>query len=167
LIERVRLAAHDTTIDQSSLGIGVTTLQAICREHGITWIPRGQRGIARLLTDATVREALQGRTAQQAAWKFDVHVQVLYNRFAHLLTKRTKPNSLDDHQREILRLAYRDRLPRSEIARRFDVSEGCVKKSIQRWSKQGAKLGGAALPELPRQRPGPKPGRKGHDMAAS
>lgn len=161
LIERVRKAASDLTKNISSLGVSPTTVQAICRENGIEWIPQGARGRARLLTDAKVREALRGRSAIEAAARLGVNVMTLYNRFDHLLAKRTKPMALDEHQKDILRLAYKERVSRMEIARRYGVSDHCVKKSIQRWSKQGAKLDGAALPELPRTRPGPKPQHKG------
>lgn len=165
LVQRVREAAASTDRNISSLGVSPTTVQAICHEHGIRWIPQGRRGKVRLLTDAMVSEALQGRSALQAATHLGVNVMTLYNRFAHLLTKRTSPGALDPHRQVILALVYRDRLPRAEIARRYGVSDRCVTKSIQRWSRQGATLDGAELPELPHTRPGPKPQHKGQDTA--
>lgn len=165
LIAKVRAAAADTTRNISSLGVSPTTVAAVCREHGIQWVPQGQRGKARTLTEAQVREALQGRSAIQAAAILGVNVMTLYNRFDHLLTKRTKPQALDAHRDAVLGLVYRDRVPRSEVARRYGVSERCVTKSIQRWSRQGATLDGAAIPEPPRGRPGPKPQHKAPDTA--
>lgn len=166
LIEQVRTAAKDPTRNISSVGISPTLVKTICREQGIEWVPSGQRGIARLLTEQSVRAALQGRATIQAAQHLGVNVATLYNRFGHLLTKRTKPGALDAHRAEILQMVYRDRVSRSDVARRFSVSERCVTKSIQRWSTQGATLDGAALPPPPRSRPGPRPGRKARDRAA-
>lgn len=165
LVQRVRDAAADPARNISSLGVSPTTVQAICREHGIRWVPQGQRGKVRLLTENVVREALQGRSTLQAAHHLGVNVMTLYNRFPHLLAKRASPGALDRERDAILTLVYRERVSRAEIARRYGVSERCVTKSIQRWSKQGATLDGAALPEPPRGRPGPKPQRKAPDTA--
>jgi len=165
LIERVRKAAADPNCNLASVGVGATMIQTICRENGITWIPSGQRGRARLLTDQVVREALLGRTAVEAAQILRVNAGTLYNRFDHLLTKRAKPGVLDQHRREIVRLAWKERVPRAEIARRYGVSDVCVAKSIQRWSRQDAISGGVAFPKLPRTRPGPKPRHKAPDTA--
>jgi hypothetical protein len=163
LIERVRIAAADIEKNVSSLGVSPSTVNLICREHNIQWVPAGQRGRARLLTDEMVREALQGRSTIEAASHLSVNVGTLYNRFGHLLSKRAKPGFLDQHKQTVLKLAYVDRIPRSEIAERYGVSAFCVTKSIQRWSRQDAKQGGSALPPLPRHRPGPRPERKGRD----
>lgn len=167
LIERVRTAAADPTKNIGSLGMSPTTVWAICRKHKITWIPCGQRGRVRLLTTQVVREALRGRTTAQAAQFLGVNVMTLYNRFDRLLTKRARPGVLDQQCKEIVRLAWKERVPRAEIARRYGVSEVCVAKSIQRWSKQDAKSGGAGFPPLPRTRPGPKPRHKAPDTVAS
>jgi len=167
LIERVRQAAADPNCNLGSLGISPTMIQTICRENGIVWVPCGQRGRVRLLSELQVREALQGRTAVQAAQLLGINVQTLYNRFDHLLTKRAKPGVLDPHKKEILRLAWKERASREGIARLYGVSANCVAKSIQRWSKQDAKSGGAALPPPPRARPGPKPRHKAPDTAPS
>lgn len=166
LVARVRKAAVDTTQNISSLGVSPTTVLAICKEHGIEWLPTGQRGRVRKLSEQMVREALQGRTTLQAAAYLGVNVMTLYNRFDHLLTKRARPGGLDEHQSDVLRLVYRERVSRTEVAKKYGVSETCVTRSIQRWSRQGAKLDGAAIQQPPRARPGPKPQHKALDKAA-
>jgi hypothetical protein len=164
LIERVRQAAADPTQNISSLGISPTSVGIICRENGIRWIPSGHLGRGLLLTEQKVREALQGRSTIQAASLLGINAMTLYRRFGHLLTKRAKPGFLDEHRDEVLHLVYKKRLTRAEVGQRFGVSDFCVTRSIQRWSKQGAKLDGTAIQELPRVRPGPKPGRKAQNM---
>lgn len=160
LIERVRQAAADPTKKKIDLGLGYTMIDTICRENDIVWIPGGKRGTYyHKLSDEKVREALQGRTTIQAAQYLQCSLQTLYNRFDHLLTKRTKPGYLDQFREDILRMTYKERRTREEVAAMYGVSDFCVSKSIRRWSEQDAKLGGPALPEAPRNRPGPKPGR--------
>jgi len=163
LIERVRKAALDTSKGLSSLGVSPGTVRLICEENDIQWIACGTRGRAQTLNDDIVSEALQERSTIEAATYLGVSVTTIYNRFSHLLTKRAKPGCLDAAQTEILGLVYKQRVSRAEVARRFGVSLVCVTRSIQRWSKQGATLDGSALPEPPRQRPGPRPSRKAPD----
>jgi transposase len=162
LIERVRKAAPDPSISVAALaaelGVGYNTIRNVCRDHDIPWVIRGNRGKTMLLSEQSVREALQGRSAAQAAGVLGVSLQTMYNRWNHLLKKRTKPGFLDPHREAILRRVYSDRIPRAQIARDYGCTLQCVSKSIQRWSKQGAKRGAPALPEPPRARPGPKPG---------
>ena len=166
LIERVRQAAGDPTKGLDSIGISPTTIQAICRKHGIRWVPVGTRGIARLLTEQSVREALQGRTTVQAAQHLGVSQATLYNRFGHLLAKRTSPGSLDQHKHQILDLVYRQRIARTEVARQFGVAETTVTKSIRRWLAQGAKPDGFDPQQpIPRYR-GQRPPRTAQRRAA-
>jgi transposase-like protein len=159
LIARVREAASDPTKGLDSLGIPATTIHTICKTHGIKWVPCSQRGISRLLTEETVRGALQGRTTIQGAALLFVSVATLYNRFGHLLTKRPSPGFLDAHRVEILDLVYRQRIARTEVARRFETCEAVVTKSIQRWLRQGgteqAVDGATALDCLDELRPLP------------
>jgi hypothetical protein len=164
LIDRVRAAAADPTVGQASLGLSSTTVQSICREHNIRWIPQGQRGRARLLTEEQVREAVRGRTTLEAARVLGVHAQTLYNRFGHLLTKRTTPGALDAHREVILDLVYRQRVPREEVAQRFGTHRVTVTKAIQRWLGRGAKPGAPDAPPRARQR-GYGPRRKAPDTA--
>jgi len=149
-IEHVRAAASDSTIPASSLGLSPTTIALICKENGIAWVRRGRRP-AHLLTEAMVREALQGRTALQAATLLRCHPMTLYNRFGHLLNKRPSPNALDPHKAEVLRLLYKERRPRVEVAAQYGVSESCVHKSVQRWRGQDA-TPDAPVPRRPRRR---------------
>jgi transposase-like protein len=164
LIARVREAAADPTRNISSVGISPTLVQTICRKHGIRWIPCGQRGVARLLTEQKVREALQGRSTIEAAALLRVNVGTLYKRFGHLLTKRTSPGTLDRHRIEILDLVYRKRVARTEVARQFGVAEVTVTKSIRRWLEQGAIPddidGQAPIPRYRGQRPSRKAQRR-------
>jgi transposase-like protein len=164
LIERVREAAGDPTKGLDSLGISPTTIQTICRKHGIRWVPVGKRGVARLLTEQSVREALQGRSTVEAAQFLGVSQATLYNRFGHLLTKRTSPGALDPHKQTILDLVYRQRVARTEVARQFGVFERTVTKSIQRWLAQGARPDGfdpqQPIPNYRGQRPSRKAQRR-------
>lgn len=167
LIELVRAAAADPGVRKCDLEIGITMIDAILRKLGIPWIRGGHNaGVRRGLNEQTVREALQGRTAAEAARILGCHPQTLYDRYDHLLTKRTKPGALDCHQEEILRLVYQQGVSREEVGRRFGVSSVCVTKSIRRWRAQGAKLDESVLPEPPRQKPGPAPKRSWLEMEA-
>ena len=121
---------------------------------------RGNRGRAAGLTEQTAREALQGRSAVEAAKILGLHTQTLYNRFGHLMNKRTKPGFLDPNMKEVLRLRRIERVSSADIGARFGVSEECVRKSIQRWSRQGAIPGVSDAREIPRTHPGPKRGHK-------
>lgn len=163
LIERVRAAAADPTMGLDTLGVSPATVQAICKEHGIVWVPCGRRGRARLLTAAQVNIALQGRTTIQAAQILGVSVATLYNRFDRLLTKRPKPRILDPYRERILYLAHKMKIAKAEIARWYGVSDVCVIRSIQRWSKQGAKSGAPVSPRARRRDPSLSPRRTGPD----
>lgn len=133
LIAKIRAAALDRSVSFASLGMSPTTVAKICREHGIEWKRRGNGVIASEMSEQSVREALQGRTTLQAAAVLGCHPMTLYNRFGHLLNKRTKPGTLDPHCAEVLRLLRHERLPQREVAARFGVSEACVMKSVRRW----------------------------------
>lgn len=153
LIALVKEAAADPTKNVHSLGVSPTIVGQICRDHGIKWVPCGSRGRARLLTEDSVRAALQGRSTAEAAVHLGVSYQTLYLRFGHLLTKRTSPGTLDPHREDILRLVYVDRIPRDEVARRYNVSNMCVTHSIQRWARDGLKWKGASIPPPPKRYP--------------
>lgn len=90
-IQRVREAAADPMRNLTSCGLSPTTVLLICRENGFAWVAKAGKGTRIALTEAQVREALQGRTTLQAAAHLGMSVTSLYNRFDHLLTKRTSP----------------------------------------------------------------------------
>lgn len=139
-IERVRLAAEDGVTPISALGMSPTTVALICKENQIVWRRRGKGAHARRLTEQRVREALQGRTTEQAARMLGCHPMTLYKRFDHLLSKRASPGSLDQHQQEIQSLIQAG-WKRDEIADRFGVSRVTILKAIRRWIALGAKPG--------------------------
>jgi DNA-binding CsgD family transcriptional regulator len=154
LIDLVRRAGLYRSL-RHSIQASATTILKIRKEHGIQW-PRVHRyeGAAKL-TEESVREALQGRSTKQAAELLRCHPMTLYNRFGHLLNKRTTPNFLDDHQEDVLRLWMKERLNFLEIAQRYSISESIVSKSIRRWTKPDAKPGepGSLLLHLQTTRP--------------
>jgi len=161
IVEKVRKAAKDSSVSFASLRMSPTTVRRICVEHNIEWKRRGKNARAFSLTEQSVREALQGRTTLQAAEYLGCHPQTLYNKFDHLLKKRTKPNKLDPYQDEILHLRYIQIKPIAEIASQYDVSETCVARSIQRWKKRRKATKQDAKQDLfdcqVKCRPGPKP----------
>lgn len=136
-IAQVRAAAADRSIPMASLDMSPTTIHAICKEHQIVWLNRAQR--EEPLTDALVYAALRGRTTLQAAAFLRVGPMTLYRRFDHLLQKRASPGCLNVHKAEIVRLVWKERVPRPEIARRYGVSLPTVHGAIQRWSKEDAR----------------------------
>lgn len=73
------------------------------KEDGMSWSCK--------LTEAQVREALQGRTTLEAARSLGVHHQTLRNRFDFLLSKRRTPcNPFEPSTIELVRLAASDSL---------------------------------------------------------
>jgi len=91
----------------------------------------------RLVIEESVREALRGRTTQQAAAHLGCHVQTLYQNWDHLLEKRPSPRCLDEHRSEIARM-LQERSSRQEVADRFGVAISTVVRSIRRWIVEGA-----------------------------
>lgn len=133
LIAAVRAAADDPSVPLASFGVSPTTLRALCQENGIVLTKRDP---VRRLTDEDVKAALQGRTTREAARILGCHVMTLYNRFDHLLKKRTSPGSLEPHREEVLRLVRKERLSHADVAVMFGVSEPTVHKNVQRWSAE-------------------------------
>lgn len=159
LIARVKEIALKPEIPTATLGISPTTLALIVEREGILWLHR-KNWKTQILDETKVREALRGRTTVEAANLLGVHPQTLYNRYDHLLPKRASPGSLDPHKEEILRLVYRERVSKQQLADQFGVSRQCVIRSIQRWRREDAKSDEPVLQELPRLQSGPVPGRK-------
>ncbi len=151
-IEKVRDVASDPEIPVARVGLSNTTVRAICLENGIEWVRRTHHPRAASLTEESVREALQGRSTREAAAVLGVHPMTLYNKFDHLLSKRTKPGALNPHRAEIERLVYKKRMPHARVAEIYGVSEACVHRTIQRWSRQDATSGDAAIRQRNRAR---------------
>jgi hypothetical protein len=135
VVARVAAAATDRSISFASLQMSPRTVQKICEEHQIRWLRRGNGVIAAELSESRVREALQGRTTLQAAAILGCHPQTLYNRFGHLLKKRTTPGALDAHCVDVLQMLRGERRSQKEVADKYGVSEACVMKSVQRWMR--------------------------------
>ena len=154
-IELVRLAAGDPSVAMSSVGLSPTTIRAICLENQIVWNARAYIGHG--LSEESVRAALQGRTTQQAAKVLNVYVALPYSRFGHLLRKRASPGCLNPHKSEIVRLVWKERTPRTEIALRFGVSLPTVHGAIQWWSKEDARPDAPVPQRKPLQRHKPLP----------
>jgi len=184
IVEAVRRAAEDRTIPFASLGISPATLRRIRHQYGIEWNRRLDGSVQ--LTEQLVREALQGRTTMQAAHTLGCSPSNLYAHFGHLLSKRTKPGTLDAHCADVLHMLRHERRSQSEVATKYGVSETCVMKSVrrwmnnpegldlppkqlraifQRWSRQDAKPGAPARPSTRHWSSKPGPKRKARDKA--
>lgn len=137
VIALVRRAAADTTFCVADIGLSPTTIALICRENGIRW---KRRGAAVELTDALVKQALQGRSTLEAAAFLRVHPQRLYKDFDHLLSKRSSPGGLLSHRSDVAKMIQAGKT-RDEIAEHFGVSRVTVIKAIRTWIAQGAKPG--------------------------
>lgn len=166
LVARVREIAGNPDVPMAALGISPTTLRKVLDLNpDIRWAHR-KNHVVQAMTDAQVREALQGKTALEAADHLGVHVQTLYNRYDHLLRKRASPGSLDQYRAEILQEVYGNRTPQGELALRFGVSRNCVARSIRRWKREDAIPAEFAHATQSHLRPGPVPGRKVRDTGA-
>lgn len=90
------------------------------------------------ITEAMVREALQGRTLKEAATILRCHQQTLRSRFPDILAPRTRksPTRIDDPRIvETIRTAAPDpALGYREIARRWGIAEMTVKRICERHS---------------------------------
>ena len=127
VIEMVRRVAADPKIAMWSLPLSDPTIRKICRMYDIEW----KRADKADLTDDQVREALQGRTTEEAAALLDVHPQTLYNRFDHLLDKRRGPAFLDEHREELCRIATEQGI--AAAAERFETSRKTIYDNLHRW----------------------------------
>lgn len=122
-----RLVTMENAADQ--LGVCFGTVHSACSFHKIPWNGRNSTP-----SEQSVREALSGRTTEEAADFLGVHHQTLRNHYDILLTKRVSPGSLDGHKEEIRSLATRIRS--AELAERYQVNPETVKQSIRRWARQ-------------------------------
>ena len=150
VIEKVRQAAKDPNASVSSLGMSPTSVRKICIENGIEWVRRVAYPGAKKLTEESVREALQGRSTLEAAQFLDVNVMTLYNRFPSLLTKRSTPGRLDHLAPTILQEYLAGELSINQIAAKYGVSEGPIRRVLRLAREQDATPGALA-----RRRTGP------------
>jgi hypothetical protein len=131
VVEKVRQIAADPKAPLYSLGISPPTVQKICRMYGIEW----KRANLADLTEEQVREALQGRTTEEAAIVLQVHPQTLYNRFDHLLDKRNSPGFLDEHREELCKIAIEKGI--SAAAEKFGTNRKTLYEAFERWGISG------------------------------
>jgi len=82
------------------------------------------------LSEGQVREALQGKTTDEAAHLLGVHHQTLRNRFPHLLDKRQSPHNIADPRVIALvrQAAGDDTLDIKTFARRTGISAELSKR---------------------------------------
>lgn len=144
VIERIRTAAADPTVNVASLGMSPTSVRKICVENKIQWVRREKYPNARGLTEESVRGALRGRSTLEAAAVPGVHVMTLYNRFPSLLTKRSIPGRLDPLAPTILAEYLSGECSINQLAAKYGVSEGPIVRIIHRARESGAIPGGVA-----------------------
>lgn len=108
------------------------TIRAVCREHSVVWLSGPQ------LNEQAVRQALQGRSTEDAAELLGVHPQTLRNNFDHLLKKRRPPGYYDRYRTQI------EQLTMAQAARQFGTHRGVIRKNLRRWKAQDAKLAESA-----------------------
>ena len=130
VIERVRVAAADPKATMRSLDVSYETVRRVCEMHGIRWISPGEV----LATDDQAREALRGRTTEEAARFLGVSLQTMYNRFDHLLDKRNSPGFLDAHREELCRIASEKGIPTA--CETFGTNRQAVYEAFERWGIQ-------------------------------
>lgn len=134
LIEKLRELATDLALTRLDvavrLGIDQQTVGAMIRLHGIPWQNRQHSA----LDEQKVREALLGRSTEEAAQVLGVHQQTLRNNFPRLLVMRVSPGSLNARRYEIRSLATRVR--GDALGAILGVSPATVKAAIRRWAKE-------------------------------
>lgn len=167
-IAQVRAIAGDPSVPMSTLHMSPTTLRAICRENKIEWAPRGKSVAARSLTEASVREALRGRTTLAAARYLGIHPMTLYNRFGSLLSRRSSPGRLVPLASKILEEYQDGELTMDQLAAKHSVSRKTLYRLLQIVREGGAKpaVAGSRPPLLTRRKRRPKP-RAPHTVSPS
>jgi hypothetical protein len=122
-------------VDASNdLKASVEVIRECCRHFGIEWVKAARQGI----DEQSVREALQGRTTEEAARLLGVTHHALRARFDHLLKKRVSRGFLDAHKEEIRSLAMSQTL--KKIAEKFGTSATVVHGYLVRWSGQDGSM---------------------------
>jgi hypothetical protein len=134
LAESLRPMAADPNVSlheaARSLGVSWSTVIAMRQVHGIEWTSAAER----LLTEESVRGALQGRTVAAAASLLGTTYQTLCRRFPALTQRRALPGSLDARKEEIRSRASSERA--EALARSFGCNPATVKSAIRRWAKE-------------------------------
>lgn len=131
LIQEVLKAAANPRSTMASLtDVSPNTIRRICVDHGVSWASGPS------LSEQQVRQALQGRTTEQAAQSLGVHPQTLRNHFDHLLEKRRSPGWYDQHRAEIEKISKDHSM--AEAARQFGTHRAVIRKVLLRWSEQDA-----------------------------
>lgn len=133
-VESVRKSAGDPKVSMmdlaNNLRVNVQTIRAILDVHSIPWTSAN----GALLSEESVRAALQGRTTAEAADLLGVNHQTLRNRFGHLLQKRASPGFLDAQKEEI---RSRSRLHTlSCVARQLDLCYETLRLHYRHWLRE-------------------------------
>lgn len=162
LIEAVKAVAANRHIPWKSLPIASMTTRRIRRENQIE---------EATLTEEMAREALVGRTTEEAAALLGVHPHTLRYNFDHLLTKRASPGVLDARKNDVLYFLLDHTM--AEAGAEFGVNPETVRQSVLRWRRLGAIPGEFAEMERenprllpPFRRTGPRKGSR-HQPRAS
>jgi transposase len=134
VIDAVRAGAANRKVNYrhmaKRLGLSVPTIQNIVRRHRIEWASF----VNAKLSEASVREALRGRTTLEAAKRLGVTHGTLRNRFPDLIVKRARPLILESHKARIRSLATHMR--GNQIAERLGVCGETVRVAIRRWTRK-------------------------------
>lgn len=132
--EILRPMAADPTVSQEAaaeaLGCSIQTVKEMLRAQRIRWVSAAER----VLGEASVRAALQGRTTLEAAETLGVSHGTIRSRFGHLIEKRASPGFLEAHREEIRSRATSERTP--ELCARFGCSQACLTRAIASWAKE-------------------------------
>jgi hypothetical protein len=130
IVERVRLAAADPSVRYSDLRpLAPATIRRICRDNGFEWVSADEVQ----LTEDQVREALEGRTTDEAAALLGCSHQTLRNRFPHLIRQRRRPGFLDHHKARVIQLAEKQGV--QAAATEFSCPPATIYAALRRWEK--------------------------------
>jgi len=113
------------------LGVNLLTFRKVIEDYRLPWRSR----LAARIDEASVREALVGRSTLEAAKYLGVSHSTLRLRYPQLLRKRASPLSLDSKKEEIRSLATQMKV--AEIARRLQIPcAETVRGAIYRWAAE-------------------------------
>lgn len=113
------------------LGLSLLTFRKVIEDYRLPWRNR----LAARIDEASVREALVGRSTLEAAKHLGVSHSTLRLRYPQLLRKRASPLSLESRKEEIRSLATRMKV--AEIARQLQIPcAETVRGAIYRWAAE-------------------------------